>query len=179
MDTRDTRDIRAVPPERVAGRDAWADTPPVRDVRDVRPAADRGAAGDDRSLTDLLKELRDETTTLVRQELALAKTEMKEKASEAGRHAMSIGVGAVLAYLGLLFVLLGASVGLAILLVWTGMEVHGWWLGPLIVGVVVGVIGAIMTRSGISAMKKQSLTPERTVQSLQEDKQWLQEKVTK
>ena len=181
----DTRDPRGLPPDaRTVGRDLRADRMIERDVRDVRTPPERAAVAasrdgrDDRSIGDLIKELRDETTALMRQELALAKTEMSEKAARAGRNAAYATAGAVMIYLGALFGLLAASVGLALLLEAWGMEWHAWWLAPLIVGVVVGLIGCAVTAKGVRTLKRQSLVPEKTVQSLQEDKQWLQEKVS-
>ena len=178
MDTRDTRDLTGA----TAGRDLRDDRTIGRDVPDVRTPSERAAMRgdrDDRSIGDLIKELRDETTTLMRQELALAKTEMTEKASTAARNTAYIGVGAVLGYVGMLFVLAALSVGLALAINATDIDPHGWWLAPLIVGAIVGIIGAVMARKGVSTLKHQSMVPEKTVQSLTEDKQWLQEKVTK
>ena len=178
----DTRDTRGLPPDaRTVGRDLRAERMIDRDVRDVRTPAERAAvaaARDDRSIGDLIKELRDETTALIRQELALAKTEMSEKAAKAGRNAAYATAGAVMIYLGALFGLIAASVGLALLLGAWDMGWHAWWLAPLIVGVVVGLIGCAVTAKGVRTLKRQTLVPEKTVQSLQEDKQWLQEKVS-
>ena len=176
MDTRDTSGFS--PEARPLGRDAPDDRIPDRDVRDIRTPAERAAARDDRSIADLLKELRDESTTLMRQELALVKTEMSEKAAKAARNATYAGVGAVMIYLGVLFGLLAASVGLALALGQAGLGWHAWWLAPLIVGAVVGVIGCAVTAKGVSTLKNQSLFPDKTVRSLQEDKQWLREKVS-
>ena len=179
MDTRDTRNTLGS----AAGRD-------VRDVRgdgavpDVRTPAERAAMrggdrGDERSIGDLIKDLRDETTTLVQQELALAKTEISEKASQAAKNSAYVGVGAVLCYLGLFFALTALAVVLALALDAMGLDDHGYWLGPLIVGAIVGIVGWSYTQKGLKTLKHQSLTPDKTVQSLQEDKQWLQEKVSK
>ena len=176
MDTRDvTRDPLSPGLVDAGNRDGG------RDVRDIRTPAERAAMrqGDDRSIGDLLKELRDETTTLLRQEVALAKTEITEKVSKAARNTGYIGAGAVMAYLGLLFVLIAVTVALGLALDATGLDNHGYWLSPLIVGAVIGLIGWGMTKKGISTLKEETLVPEKTVQSLQEDKQWLQEKVTK
>ena len=173
-----------------AGRDLRDDRlHPGAGVRDVRTPGERavaaaaaagrsdaGAAGD--SIAGLLKDLRDESVTLMRQELALARTEISEKASKAARNTAYTGVGAVLLYLGVFFVLAALAVGLALLLNGTDLDPHGWWLGPLIVGAIVGGIGAVLTSKGIKTLKEQSLVPEKTVQTLREDKQWLQEKVT-
>lgn len=144
----------------------------------VERAVRRETSGS-QSIGGLLKELRDESTTLMRQELALARTEMSEKASKAARNAAYTGVGAALLYLGVFFLLAAVSMALALLFNRWGMDPHGWWIGPLIVGATLGLIGAAVTQKGIATLKRESLVPEKTVQSLQEDKQWLQEKVTK
>src|SRR5687768_5064568 len=68
---------------------------------------DGGADSRDRSIGSLLKELRDESATLLRQEVALAKTEMSEKASMIGRNVASIGVGAATLYAGVTVLLFG------------------------------------------------------------------------
>ena len=81
-------------------------------------------------------------------------------------------------YLGVLFGLVAASVGLALLLGRWDLGWHAWWLAPLIVGAIVGIIGCALTAKAVAALKRQSLVPEKTVRSLQEDKQWLQEKVS-
>lgn len=150
------------------------------------PAADRSmrseadASNDrDRSIGELLRELRDESGTLLRQEVALAKAELSEKAAVAGRNAAYIGAGGAVAYAGLLFVLLALTAGLYLMLNAAGVEVHGAWIAPLIVGVLVGIAGYGMIQKGISTLKSQSLVPEKTTQSLQEDKQWLQDKMTR
>ena len=176
MDTPDTRNVSSAP----AGHDFRHDPTDGRDVRDVRTAAERAAMRerDGRSLGDLIKELRDESATLLRQEVALAKTEIGEKAAKAARNSAYVGVGAVLAYLGLFFVLAAAAIGLSMVLQAAGVERHASWLGPLIVGAVVGLVGWVVLQRGLKTLKNQSVVPEKTVQSLQEDKQWLQEKVS-
>ena len=138
-----------------------------------------GTAGPrDRSIADLLKELRDESSTLLRQEVALAKTEMAEKAADYGKNAASIATGGAVAYAGALLLLAGVTVALALVLDGIGMDVHGWWVAPLIVGGIVAAIGYSMINKGVAAMKRTSPVPEKTVQSLQEDKQWLANKVS-
>ena len=167
-----------------AGRDLRDDLRDAgRDVRDVRTPGERAAlrdgtsGGGGESIAELLKELRDESVTLMRQELALARTEIGEKAAKAARNTAYTGVGAVLLYAGAFFVLAALAVGLALLLNRWGADPHGWWLGPLIVGGVVAAIGAALTSKGIKTLKEQSFVPEKTVQTLKEDKQWLQGKV--
>jgi hypothetical protein len=134
----------------------------------------------DRSVTDLIRELREETTTLFKQEVALAKTEMSEKACKFGRNAAFVALGAFVAYAGLIFVLLSV----AFLLV-SGFERMGLtentslWLGPGIVGVVIGVLGYVLVQKAIHTLSRESLAPEKTIQTLKEDKQWTQEKFSR
>lgn len=132
-----------------------------------------------RSIPDLIKELRDETTLLMRQEVALAKTEMSEKAKAYGRDASYIGAGAFIAYAGFLFIL--GAITYALLAWFDAMDMSPFiaaWLAPGIVGVVVAGIGAAMIVSGKNKMKKESPAPRRTVESLQENKEWLKNKVS-
>ena len=181
---------------RAVGRDAHDERD--RDLEGMRPLNAGRAAGDpvadigggvtaspttsagprDRSIADLLKELRDESSTLLRQEVALAKTEMAEKASEYGKNAGAIAVGGAVAYAGALLLLAGVTVALALVLHRIGLGVHGWWVAPLIVGGIVAAIVYSMINKGVSAMKRTSPVPDKTVQSLQEDKQWLANKVS-
>jgi len=182
---------------RAVGRDAHDER--ERDLDGMRPLNAGRAAGEpvadvgvgsttttsstasaprDRSIADLLKELRDESSTLLRQEVALAKTEMTEKASAYGKNTASIATGGAVAYAGALLLLAGITVALALALHRMGLGVHGWWVAPLIVGGTVAAIGYSMINKGVAAMKRTSPVPEETVQSLQEDKQWLANKVS-
>jgi hypothetical protein len=136
------------------------------------------AAPRDRSIADLLKELRDESSNLLRQEVALAKTEMAEKAADYGKNAAAVATGGAVAYAGALLLLAGLTVALALMLHRIGLGVHGWWVAPLVVGGIVAAIGYSMINKGVAAMKRTSPVPEKTVQSLQEDKQWLANKVS-
>lgn len=134
---------------------------------------------DGRSITGLLRELRDETTILLRQEVALAKTEISEKASRAGRNAAYLATGGLIVYAGALFLLLAATAALLV-----GLEAMGvdrgitLWLAPLIVGGVVALVGYGLVQKGITTLKHESLVPEKTKESVQENKQWLQDRMT-
>jgi hypothetical protein len=179
---------------RAVGRDAHDER--ERDLDGMRPLNAGRATGEpdvgvsstttttttasprDRSIADLLKELRDESSMLLRQEVVLAKTEMTEKAADYGRNAAAVATGGAVAYAGALLLLAGLTVALALLLHRIGLDVHGWWVAPLIVGGIVAAVGYSMINKGVAAMKRQSPVPETTVQSLQEDKQWLANKVS-
>ncbi len=119
---------------------------------------------DDRSLGELIAELTKETTTLVRQEVQLAKTEMSQKASEAGKDVGFLGAGGALAYAGLLAIIAGIILALG--------EIIPLWASALLVGLVVGAIGYFLVRKGINALKQVKPMPEQTLQTLKEDKEW-------
>src|SRR5215207_5128890 len=128
------------------------------------------APHDQRPLGQLFGDLADQLSTLIRQELALARTEVTEKATSLGRDAASIGIGAALAYGGVL-VLLGAAV---MLLIELGLD---GWLGALAVGLIAAGIGAVLVNQGRSAIGKADLAPRRTVEILKEDAEWVKEQV--
>ncbi len=119
---------------------------------------------DDRSLGELFAELTRETTTLVRQEVQLAKTEMSQKATEAGKDIGFLGAGGALAYAGLLAIIAGVILALG--------EFIPLWASALLVGLVVAVIGYFLVRRGLNALKQVKPVPEQTIQTLKEDKEW-------
>lgn len=119
---------------------------------------------DDRSLGELFSELAAETSTLVRQEVNLAKTEMSHKASRAGRHIGVLAAGGAVAYAGLLAVLAGVIVLLD--------NVMPLWVSALLVGVVVGIAGYLLVRRALDALKREDFAPRETIETLKEDQQW-------
>lgn len=130
------------------------------------------------SIAVLLKDLTYQSSKLVRQEVELAKAEMNEKAQRAARNGASIAIGGAVAYAGVLVLLAAASIGLAVLLAAAGLDLVLWasWLAPLIVGAIVAVIGYAMVQKGISTLKRESLVPTQTMDSLRETRQWAQHK---
>ena len=119
---------------------------------------------DDRSLGELFSELTQETTTLVRQEMNLAKAEMSQKASRVGKEVGFLAAGGAVAYAGLLAIIAGviALVGLVIPL----------WLSALLVGLVVAGVGYFLVRRGLDALKQEDFAPRETIETLKEDKEW-------
>lgn len=131
-----------------------------------------------RTIGALLKELLEETRQLFKQEVSLAKTEAAEKASLAGRNIAYLAAGGLVAFAGALFLLAGLSV----LISW-GLENAGLsagmaaWLGPAIVGLVVAITGYVFIQKAIKTFKSGALKPERTIESIKEDKQWTQHRL--
>ncbi len=135
------------------------------------------AARDDRSLGQILKELRDETSVLLRQEVQLAKTELTENVSRAGKDAGAIAVGGAVAFLGALALLAFAIRGLSTLMAKFLDPDIAVWLAPLLIGLVLAGVGYSMIKKALTDLKQNSLAPTRTTQSLKENKEWLQAKI--
>jgi uncharacterized membrane protein YqjE len=130
-----------------------------------------------RSLGQILKELSSETSTLLRQEVDLAKTEMSEKASRVGSNLGSVAVGGAVAFLGALALLTAVVAGLISLFdQFMDLEV-AVWLAPLLVGIVLAAVGYGLIKKALETLKRESLTPRRTTESLQENKEWLKSKI--
>ena len=121
---------------------------------------------DDRSLGDLFGELATETTTLVRQEITLAKTEITNDAKALGTNAGVAGAGGFVAYAGFVVLLVALGLGL-------NDALDSSWLGMLIVALVTLVAGYLTLQKGLTTLKQVDPTPERTIQTLKEDKEWL------
>lgn len=133
----------------------------------------------DESLTTLLKDLRDESTALLREEVALAKQEMSEKVSTVGNNAAQLVAGGLIAYAGAVVLFLALAVGVYGLLIAAEVShMTAGWLAPLIVGGVLTALGYGMVKKAISTLQHTSATPERTVESVKHNAQWAKEKVT-
>jgi hypothetical protein len=137
-----------------------------------------GERKEDRSIGQLLKELTQESSTLLKQEVNLAKTEMSEKASRIGANLGEVAVGGAVALLGAIALLLFAVNALASLLSKLMSPGIAVWLAPLIVGAVLAGVGYSLIKKALATLKQESITPQKTTQSLQENKEWLKEKIS-
>ncbi len=142
----------------------------------TRDPAARTARDGSESIADLFKDLRDEAVLLVRQEVALAKTEMSEKMARVGRNLVYVAAGLLVVFVGCVLILQAAAAGLAMGLADAGLREQAPWLAPLIVGAVVVIAGAVTAVKGINTIKNEPLKPQQTIDSITEDKQWIQNK---
>ncbi|HEX6974416.1 MAG TPA: phage holin family protein [Vicinamibacterales bacterium] len=120
---------------------------------------------DDRSLGDLFAELSRETGVLIKKEVELATTEMTAKAKTAGAHVGVVAAGGALAHAGLLVLLAALVIGLAQLGVTP-------WLSALIVALVTMGVGYALVQSGLSNLRRTSVTPTNTIETLKETTSW-------
>ena len=132
---------------------------------------------DDRSLGQILRDLRDETSQLLRQEVDLAKTEMSEKMSRLGTNLGSVATGGAVLFAGALVLVAALTLGLIALFSQFMDRDVAMWLAPLLVGGVLAFIGYGMVKKALQALKQEGIAPQRTTQSLKENKEWLTAKM--
>ncbi|HEV2146550.1 MAG TPA: phage holin family protein [Longimicrobiaceae bacterium] len=126
--------------------------------------------GAEPSLGDLFKQLAQDSATLVKQEVTLAKAEMRENLRTATKDAVMIAVGGGLLLVGLLVLT-------AFLVAALGDLLDNYWLGALIVGVLFVAVGGILAKKYMGNLKNDDLGPDQTIQTLKEDKRWLQSEI--
>jgi hypothetical protein len=125
----------------------------------------------DRPIGELLKELANETTTLVRQELDLAKAEMREKAGKAGPGFGMWGAAGVTALLSL------GSLTAFLILALDGAMPN--WLAALVVGLVYAAVAGVLYLRGKRRVEEAgSPVPEKTIETVKEDVQWAKHPTT-
>jgi hypothetical protein len=133
---------------------------------------------DQPAIAELLKDLREESTLLLREELALARKEITEKISITARNLSYIVAGSLVAYTALIFLLFAFSSLISQVLVQQGFSL-GWAVlfGFLVVAIIVGLVSVGLIFKGVQAVRELSLVPEKTVETLKEDKTWAQNKI--
>ena len=120
---------------------------------------------EDRPVGDLLRQLSDQTTTLVRQEIELAKAEMTAKGKQVGIGAGAFGAAGLV---GLYAV--GAITACLILALSTAVA---GWLAALIVGVVYAIVAGVLALVGKQKTQAGAPpVPERAISSTKEDVEW-------
>jgi uncharacterized membrane protein YqjE len=123
----------------------------------------------DRSIGELFSELASETGLLIRQEIALAKVELTEKASHVGRNVGYLVLGGAVAYAALLALLAAIIILLA--------NVMPWWVAALAMAVLVGIVAGVLISKALAALKKTEVAPRQTVETLKEDAQWAKQQM--
>ncbi len=125
---------------------------------------DTGGDLRERSVPELLKQLSTETSTLVKQELDLAKAELTQQGKRAGLGAGFIGGGALFG-LGAF----GAFTAMLIALLGLAMDT---WIAALIVTVVYGAIAAVLALRGKDKIQEATPPTPQTVETVKEDVEW-------
>src|SRR5215213_10080979 len=130
----------------------------------------RGGAEDQESVGSLISGLIKDLQELVRGEIQLAKTELRDDAMTAGSALGSIAAGALVGVTGFIFLMLGVTYLL-------NKELE-MWQSAAIVGAVLAIIAAVLFMMGRKQLSAATLKPDRTIDSLKEDKEWAKQQMT-
>lgn len=136
----------------------------MTDDRTVRTSREIDLTDTDKSVTDLLSQLSGQFSTLMRQEVALAKTELKAEASKAGKAGGLLGGAAFAGYMAVVLLSFAAVAGLA--------AVIPWGFAFLAVGAIWGLIAAVLGVTGKKRAERVDPTPRATIDTLEADARW-------
>ena len=136
----------------------------------MQPRMNEARRIEERPLSELFSDLVTETSNLVRNEVALARVELTQKASKIGKNIGSLVIGGAIAYAALL------AIGAAVIMLLS--YVMPTWLAALIVGLIVGGVAWLMISKAMTELQKVELKPEQTVESVKEDARWIKDQVS-
>jgi uncharacterized membrane protein YqjE len=123
------------------------------------------AGENNRSISDVLEDIVANVQTIIRSEVRLAKTEITEEATKAGRAAAMLAAGAVAALFTVWLFLLTLLYSLA--------TVIPMWSAALLVFVIMAVITAVLLITGKKRMKSVHGKPEKTIETVKENVEWV------
>jgi hypothetical protein len=126
---------------------------------------ERTEAPGETSIGELIGDISADLSRLFRQEIELAKTEVRQEAVKAGKAAGMLGGAGFAGYLAVVLLSFAAVFGLA------NVIDAGW--AALIIAVVWAAIGAALYAGGRNRLKAVDPVPRRTVDTIKEDAQWL------
>jgi hypothetical protein len=112
------------------------------------------------SVGELISEVTKDLSTLMRQELDLAKAELKQEATKTGKAFGELGAAGFAGYMAVLFLSVALTAALAV--------VMGWGWAALIVAVLWGIVAAVLYAIGRRQLREVRPKPERTVDTLKE-----------
>jgi len=125
---------------------------------------------DERPLGELFSDLVTETTTLVRNEVTLAKVEITQKATKIGTNIGSLVIGGAIGYAALL-----AFCAATILLLDRVMPA---WLAALLVAAIVACVAWMLISKAVTALRNMDMKPQETIESVKEDAQWIKDQIS-
>jgi uncharacterized membrane protein YqjE len=116
---------------------------------------------------ELIAELTNQSVGLMRDEVALARRELEQKLKTVQSAVAVVAIGAITALIAALSVCAAVIIALA--------EYVGPWQSALIVGLILGMAAGVAILIGVSRFKRTSLKPEQTIETIEENREWLKE----
>jgi len=126
-------------------------------------------AGADRSLTDVLQNIVRNVQEIIRSEVRLAKTELREEAAKAKVAALWLAAGAATAMFAILFLLITIVDALTL--------VMPNWAAALTVGGVLALVASVLLSAGKKHLNQVHPAPERTVETIKETVEWAKQNI--
>ena len=123
----------------------------------------------ERSVPEVLGDIIANFEEIVRAEIRLGRTEIKEETAKAVKSGITLGAGVALGFLGLGFLLLAAVYALTMMI--------AAWLAALIVGAVVAIVGGALASTGAKRLKSVDPKPDKTIRSMEENVQWAKQQI--
>ena len=124
------------------------------------------------SIGGLIKDILKDIRSLIEEEFALARLEIREQTTRAKTAVVSLGIAAVALLFGGVFLLVAAAIGIADVLDWPT------WTGFLIVALLMSLIGAVTLASGRRKLSAVQVKPERTLATLKENAEWISKRLS-
>ena len=124
------------------------------------------------SIRGLIRGILTDLRTLIREEITLARVELREQAGRARAAALSFGMAAAALAFGGTFLLVAIAIAIADLLNWPV------WAGFLIVAVVLSLVGFITLATGRRQLRTFHAVPEETVSTLKENSEWIAKRLS-
>lgn len=124
------------------------------------------------SVGTLVSSIVGDVQTLARQEIALAREEIKEELNTAKSAAIKLGIAAGVLAVGGLFLLVALALGISALFNWPA------WAGFAIVGLVFAIVGGVLVVQGQKDAKEIKPVPEKTVETMKENVEWIKDRTT-
>jgi uncharacterized membrane protein len=124
------------------------------------------------SIRGLLRGILMDLRTLIREEIDLARVEIRDQAGRARAAAMSFGMAAAALLFGGTFLLIAMATGIAELLDWPV------WAGFLVMAVLLSVVGFVALSSGRKQLRTFHAVPEETVETLKENSAWIAKRLS-
>jgi uncharacterized membrane protein YqjE len=124
------------------------------------------------SIGTLIRGILMDLRTLVREEIALARVEIREQAGRARAAAMSFGIAAASLLFGGTFLLVAIATAIADLLNWPV------WAGFLVVAVLLSLVGALTLASGRKKLRSVHAVPTATISTVKENSEWIAKRLS-
>ena len=124
------------------------------------------------SIGGLIRGILNDLRTLIREEITLARVEIREQAGRARAAAMSFGIAVAALAFGGIFLLIAIALGIASLLNWPA------WGGFLVMAALLSLIGFFTLSSGRKRLAQVHAVPEATVSTLKENSEWIAKRLS-